>query len=900
MNISILQKLACNIQKKTWGNQCVSILWIGTLCKLMMLNKKMYNYIKKIRYQGNDLRLDFEWARVRLNELDNNEKSYRMKSLRHIPERRGYFDTTYQYVKADGNWENKRLHKMPKVRTNDVGKIIKTHSIVIKYGQPYIDIDINKNALSRRFFKPRNSLHYIDHNMWRMIYHVAKREMTNRVDLSALLCEKAVSYDRNTTFTIKPLETDLQLGKYQLENIKWMLELEKNTPSRISYTKAHRFGKHYVDPFNNRYFREKPEDSHIELMGGALLDEMGLGKTVVMLMAALLGEADTNVGTPDRYVFPQFKEKCQSLITSKGSKMYGKVCGAVVKEELEVYCKKHRSKHPKSTLTPPNKMLRIDNTYYHKLDDNRKLLKSRATLIICPNTVPDHWVRQCMTHIKRKTPIKILKVTCAKEYDLLCYRDLINADIVIASFDFIARNPSFKPVDNIGLATTLYQRPAYFGNVYWNRIIVDEIHEVLDKKYQRSNLLTFIMQVKTRYRWCLSGSAFTKDHVAYRTVIDFLMSGGNASTTTQNIFPYLERHHHVNIIQNYFRRNTFQSTCAEKITDIPPVLYKEIWLEFSKTERAMYNTRMLTSQKRGDAQSDEYLRQLCCHPQLSAETKGALEECGSLKQIHESMKQQTKDYIASTENEIETLEERLDYLSQFLDAKQKTILPMYLQQDDCPDYLTMNKSTKSLLTRRKKQLTNLRKALAYYGTGNNKPDTVLDKLEAIDTDDIEYLIHLYGTKMGHLVQYFKNDFQEHPDDCAIIFSQWDTLLKNIQITLKKNGIDSICCKGNVFQKRKAIEKFKEQNKGIRILLLSTKYAASGLDLMEANKIILFDPVYGTEKYKHGIEAQAIGRAARLGQERMIEVIRFLVRDTIEEELHYSKVPKEKLKNIKII
>jgi SNF2 family DNA or RNA helicase len=264
------------------------------------------------------------------------------------------------------------------------------------------------------------------------------------------------------------------------------------------------------------------------------------------------------------------------------------------------------------------------------------------------------------------------------------------------------------------------------------------------------------------------------------------------------------------------------------------------------------------------------------------------------------MKEQTKKYIKNTKDEIIHLEERLDYLSQFLDGKQKSILPMYIHQEDCPDYLTMNRTTKSALTRKKNQLTNLRKALAFYGNGENKPKSVLENLNNIDTDDLEYLIHLYGTKMGHLIWYFKNDFQDNPKDCAIIFSQWDTLLKNIQTTLQQNNIKSICCKGNVFQKRKAIERFKEKSKGIRILLLSTKYAASGLDLMEANKIILFDPVYGTEKYKHGIEAQAIGRAARLGQERVIEVIRFLVRDTIEEEIHFSAVPKDKIKNIKVI
>jgi len=348
------------------------------------------------------------------------------------------------------------------------------------------------------------------------------------------------------------------------------------------------------------------------------------------------------------------------------------------------------------------------------------------------------------------------------------------------------------------------------------------------------------------------------------------------------------------------------------------VLYREVWLDFSPTEKAMYNARLLTSQKRGEVLDDSYLRMLCCHPQLSCETKEVLEGCGSLAQIHKSMEKQTHAYIADTIKEIAELEERLVYLAKFLDEAQKTVLPLYVT-DDAPDYLAMNRTTKSNCTRKRTQLRNLRKALSFYAAPSGPPHTiiagpansankgVLDNLEAVDdvndsngSTDMQYLIHLYGTKMGHLIHYFKNEFQSNSTDCAIIFSQWDSLLKNIQTTLKQNGILSVCCKGNIFQKDKAIEKFRTKSKGARILLLSTKYAASGLDLMEANKIILFDPVYGTEKFKHGIEAQAIGRASRIGQKRIIEVIRFLIRDTIEEEIHYSMVPKNQLKKIKVI
>jgi SNF2 family DNA or RNA helicase len=916
MDISVLKRLAQFIQIKTWDNQCISILWISVLSKLIKLNKDMIRYINHIRYQGSDLQIDYEWARVKYNDVDTtSEKQLRLKSLRYIPKAIGYFDHlrggaySYQTLKTRQGWETKRLNSMPTVAVKDRGVVIRDGGpIEIKHGLPYIELDINKTQLSKRFVNDNNGdplvTQSIDSHMWKLIFQVAKNEMSRRVNLSQLLAEESVNYNIESTYELNSnLCTNLTLGVYQLENIKWMQEIEKNVPSIMQYTKGYRFGKYYIDPYRKKWFHKKPENSKVNILGGALLDEMGLGKTIVMLLSALSNPADDSVGTPDRYVHPQMKTKCTALISSKTSKLFGLACDAVVKEEFQSYCKKHRKSNSEEDEEfkqgPPPTDTKVDDTYYYKTSDNINLLKSRATLIICPNTVPGHWAGQCLKHIKRtKGSIKILKITCAKEYTTLTYRDVINADFVITSFDFIAKNPLFVQTISVDSPNILYSHSPFLGNIFWHRIIVDEIHEVMDDKYKASRLPKFIMhtQSRARYRWCLSGSAFTRDHTAYRTVVDYLIKG-----TTHDIFPYLERYHHKDFIQKYFRRNTFQSTSAEKVTELPPVIYKEIWLKFSSTERAMYNTRLLT--KRGNTFDDSYLRQLCCHPQLSTETKEVLQGCGSLDQIHDSMKQQTKDFIANIKVEIEEVKEKMDFLSQYLDDKQKNILPEYIQDEDCPDYLTLMRTTKSNLTKKTNQLHNLEKALAYYANPENGTDTttnVLENLREVDSDDMQYLIHMYGTKMGHLIHYFKNDFQENPTDCAIIFSQWDTLLNNIQITLKQNGISSICCKGNVFQKNKAIEKFQEHTKGIRILLLSTKYAASGLDLMEANKIILFDPVYGTEKYKHGIEAQAIGRAARLGQKRILEVIRFLIKDTIEEEIHYSMVEKDQIQKIKVI
>jgi SNF2 family DNA or RNA helicase len=101
------------------------------------------------------------------------------------------------------------------------------------------------------------------------------------------------------------------------------------------------------------------------------------------------------------------------------------------------------------------------------------------------------------------------------------------------------------------------------------------------------------------------------------------------------------------------------------------------------------------------------------------------------------------------------------------------------------------------------------------------------------------------------------------------------------------------CKGNVFQKKKANLNFKSNNY-YKIILLSSKYAASGLDLIEASKIIFIDPIYGDFDTTKQVEDQAIGRAHRLGQQKPVEVVRFLIKDTIEEEC-YTKWKQQRFK-----
>lgn len=141
------------------------------------------------------------------------------------------------------------------------------------------------------------------------------------------------------------------------------------------------------------------------------------------------------------------------------------------------------------------------------------------------------------------------------------------------------------------------------------------------------------------------------------------------------------------------------------------------------------------------------------------------------------------------------------------------------------------------------------------------------------------LINDVGTKLAHLILYLRKS-NKH----TIIFSQWDDLLVRVGGILKKNKINNVFCKGNCYQRDKAIRRFND-DKTMRVIMLSSKSAASGTNLTKASDVIFLDPIYGNTAYRKNQEKQAVGRAHRLGQTKKITVVRFIVKNSIEEEIY---------------
>lgn len=101
-----------------------------------------------------------------------------------------------------------------------------------------------------------------------------------------------------------------------------------------------------------------------------------------------------------------------------------------------------------------------------------------------------------------------------------------------------------------------------------------------------------------------------------------------------------------------------------------------------------------------------------------------------------------------------------------------------------------------------------------------------------------------------------NIIQQNPNGKYLVFSKYDHGFLNIIRQLDSRGISSSELKGNTSHMMNVLEKFKRGQ--LKVILLNTNFAGSGIDISFATDVIIFHSM-GLAKY------QAIGRAQRVGR-----------------------------------
>lgn len=115
---------------------------------------------------------------------------------------------------------------------------------------------------------------------------------------------------------------------------------------------------------------------------------------------------------------------------------------------------------------------------------------------------------------------------------------------------------------------------------------------------------------------------------------------------------------------------------------------------------------------------------------------------------------------------------------------------------------------------------------------------------------------------------------------TIIFSQFTSLLDLVEVPIDRRGWKYVRFDGTmkIGDRNDAVAAFTD-DPDVKIMLVSLKAGNSGLNLVAATHVILFDPFWNPY-----VEDQAIDRAHRIGQPNEVFVHRLLIQDTVEDRI----------------
>lgn len=111
----------------------------------------------------------------------------------------------------------------------------------------------------------------------------------------------------------------------------------------------------------------------------------------------------------------------------------------------------------------------------------------------------------------------------------------------------------------------------------------------------------------------------------------------------------------------------------------------------------------------------------------------------------------------------------------------------------------------------------------------------------------------------------------------LLFSQFTSMLTLIEAKLKQRNIPWIKLTGQSQKRDALIEQFTSGQ--VPLFLISLKAGGTGLNLPQADTVIHYDPWWNP-----AVEAQATGRAHRIGQANSVWVVKLVAQGTIEERI----------------
>lgn len=621
----------------------------------------------------------------------------------------------------------------------------------------------------------------------------------------------------------------------------------------------------YVNPYSGEMSLDFPvQEQHC--LGGILADEMGLGKTIQML----------------------------SLIHSHKSE-------AVIQSAKAV--------------DSVNNLTRISGSVPGSV-----LPAPRTTLVIAPMSLLAQWQSEAENASKEGTLKSFVYYGNDKVGDLqalCCEANVASApDMIITSYGVVLSE--FNQVAKSGTK----DRGLFSLNFF--RIILDEAHMIKNRQSKTSKAC---YELSAEHRWVLTGTPIVNRLEDLFSLVRFLRvePWNNFSFWRTFItvpFESKDFMRALDVVQTVLeplvmrRTKEMRTPDGEPLVPLPPKSIKIIDVELSKIERDVYD-HIFTRAKRTFSNSVEKgtvmkayttifaqilrLRQSCCHPilvrnhEVVADEEMAGAEADAAAGLADDMDLQSliERFTATTDDKKDANAFGAHVLEQIRDEAANEC-PICCEEPMVDQTVTgcWHSACKKCLLDFMKHSTDRQEVPRCFNCREYINSRDLFQIVRNDDDDTDGMsgtprISLQrlgvidsSSKVVALMTHLRDLRRERPRIKSVVFSQFTSFMSLIEPALAKANMKCLRLDGTLTQKARAavLEEFKQSDK-FTILLISLRAGGVGLNLTSAKRVFMMDPWWS-----FAVEAQAIDRVHRMGQDEEVKVYRFITKDTVEERM----------------
>ncbi|XP_064313816.1 helicase-like transcription factor isoform X1 [Phalacrocorax carbo] len=678
---------------------------------------------------------------------------------------------------------------------------------------------------------------------------------------------------------------------HQKQALAWMVSRENSNDLPPFWEERSNF---YYNILTNFAEKQRPKN----VLGGILADDMGLGKTLTTIALILTNFQDGKPLPVEKITNDKFYEESGTnsmnnvgrRLCKDSSKVMEPGVSNIKKFETtslkysRCLPKRDKAKKPRYSessdlgeseewlLQPTGSTASVQSVEKNYSDDG-----PRATLIVCPLSVLSNWIDQFEQHIHEDFHVNIYVYygsDRSKDPSVLSEQDIVLTTYNILASDYGIRGDS----------------PLH--KVKWLRIVLDEGHTIRNPNAQQTKAA---LNLEGHRRWVLTGTPIQNSVKDLWSLISFL-----------NLKPFTDREWwHRTIqrpvmmgaagglgrLQSLIRSITLRRTKTTKVKGKPilelperKVLIQHVTL--TEEERQIYQS----VKKEGKAAISRFfsegtvlahyadilgvllrLRQLCCHPHLCINTSSFSADNKTPEELHEALVSKMKLVLSSGSDEecavcLESLTRPVITRCAHVFCKPCIYEVIRSEQPNAKCPLCRNEL-------RVEHLVECPLGDEIDTSNGKKSDQ-----EWISSSKINALMHA-------LIELRR----DNPTAKSLIVSQFTTFLSLIENPLKESGFSFTRLDGSMAQKKRveAIQCFQSSKAGSpTVMLLSLRAGGVGLNLTAASRVFLMDPAWNP-----AAEDQCFDRCHRLGQKHDVVITKFIVKDSVEENM--LKIQKKK-------